>query len=124
MRVRGEAIAHYYCHCDDCQLVHGGAYVPRIMYPLENVELVEGDIVTWALRTLPRTRCAKCGTFLFAEMESFGIRGLNAALAPAGFFKPLFHVQCQYAVRPVKDDLPHYKAFPRRFGGTDELVTW
>jgi hypothetical protein len=33
-------------------------------------------------------------------------------------------MQCQFAVRPVSDDLPHYKSMPKRFGGSDETVKW
>jgi hypothetical protein len=28
----GEALVDIYCHCDDCQAVHGGAYVPESVY--------------------------------------------------------------------------------------------
>jgi hypothetical protein len=38
--------------------------------------------------------------------------------------KPAFHTHCQHAVLPVKDDLPHFKNLPARFGGTDETVDW
>jgi hypothetical protein len=34
------------------------------------------------------------------------------------------HLQCRFAVLPVKDDLPHYSDFPARFGGSDETVPW
>jgi hypothetical protein len=33
-------------------------------------------------------------------------------------------MQCQFAVRPVDDDLPHFKSRPARFGGSDETVQW
>jgi len=38
--------------------------------------------------------------------------------------QPTFHMQCQHAVRPIKGDLPHFKAFPAKFGGSDETVDW
>jgi hypothetical protein len=47
-----------------------------------------------------------------------------ANLLPEGTFKPTFHIQCQHALRPVRDDLPHYKGYPAPFGGTDETVNW
>jgi hypothetical protein len=47
-----------------------------------------------------------------------------ASLLPKGSFSPTFHIQCQHAVRPVRDDLPHFKGFPASFGGSDEKVTW
>jgi hypothetical protein len=52
------------------------------------------------------------------------MRGVNGFLLPADLFKPAFHSQCQYAVLPVKDDLPHFKGLPALFGGTDEPVGW
>ena len=38
--------------------------------------------------------------------------------------KPEFHINCRYVVLPVKDDLPHFKGFPAKFGGSDETVDW
>jgi hypothetical protein len=73
---------------------------------------------------MPRRTCPECGTRLFAEPQQLGICGVNGFLLPKGTFQPTFHIQCQYAVRPVMDDLPHYKAFPARFGGSDETVGW
>ncbi|MHB8473874.1 MAG: GFA family protein [Gammaproteobacteria bacterium] len=124
IRLSGEPIAQFYCHCDDCQAVHGGAYVPRAMYPSQAVEVIQGEPMTWILKTTPRTRCTICGTHLFAEVSSFGVRGVNAYLLPAETFKPQFHIQCQYAVLPIQDKLPHFKAFPAKFGGSDETVDW
>jgi hypothetical protein len=49
---------------------------------------------------------------------------LNGYLLPQGEFRPTFHVQCRFAVRPVSDELPHFKAMPARFGGSDEVVEW
>lgn len=52
------------------------------------------------------------------------MRGVSGFLLPSEMFKPAFHSQCQYAVLPVKDDLPHFKGVPARFGGTDEAIGW
>jgi hypothetical protein len=52
------------------------------------------------------------------------LRGVNGYLLPPGEFNATFHMQCQFAVRPVRDELPHYKSRPARFGGTDETVDW
>jgi hypothetical protein len=43
---------------------------------------------------------------------------------PKGVFQPKFHMQCQFALMPVRDDLPHYKGYPAMLGGTDDLVGW
>jgi hypothetical protein len=78
----------------------------------------------WRRKSNDRSRCAQCGTPLFAEIPGMGVRGVNGYLLPPERFVPAFHIQCQHAVRPVRDGLPHYKGFPGRFGGTDETVAW
>lgn len=124
LRVEGEAQEQFYCHCDDCQAVSGGAYVGVAVYPAAAVSVVQGQLQAWTYRTLPRHRCVVCGTQLFGEVSELGLRGVKANLLPPGAFRPAFHIQCQYAVLPVRDALPHYKGFPARFGGTDEQVDW
>ena len=124
VELRGEPIAQFYCHCDDCQAVHGAAYIPVAMYPADAVKVTRGDPSAWKLRTTPRTTCTDCGTRMFAEVPGFGVRGVSAYLLPKGQFKAAFHIQCQFAVLPIKDDLTHFKSFPAKFGGSDELVDW
>lgn len=121
--ITGDAILQYVCHCDDCQSVHGKAY-PCSLYPTSAVSVVRGETDSFILRTAPRTRCKRCGTYLFAEVPGLAVRGLNADLLPAGMFNPEFHSQCRYAAAPVRDELPHYKGRPARFGGSDELMKW
>ena len=48
--------------------------------------------------------------------------GLNGYLLPKGAFNPEFHMHCGFAEQPVVDDLPHYRARPPQFGGSDERV--
>ncbi|SRR5712691_4277762 len=88
VRIKGEPVEQFYCHCDDCH------------------------------------RCAACGTQLMAEVPGLDQVGVKANLLPADMFKPRFHINCRYAVLPVKDDLPHFKSFPAKFGGSDETVNW
>ena len=123
LQILGSAILQYVCHCDDCQAVHGGAY-PCSLYPASSVSILRGETDAFTLRTTPRTRCKHCGTYLFAEVPGYPVRGVNAALLPPGMFNPEFHSQCRYAPAPIHDDLPHYKAKPARFGGSDELMQW
>ncbi|WP_394834579.1 GFA family protein [Pendulispora rubella] len=113
-----------YCHCDDCQRVHGGAYLPAAMYLTSQTSIVAGDPILWKLRTTERATCRSCGTRLFAEPPGFGVRSITASLLPEGVFRPAFHMQCQHAVRPIQDDLPHFKQFPAIFGGSDEKMLW
>ena len=124
LKLAGEPLVQLYCHCDDCRAAHGGAYVSSAIYPAQAVEIVGEQPTTMAVRTTPRMRCTACNTHLFSEIASAGVRSINAFLLPTEAFKPQFHVQCQHAVLPVVDDLPHYKGFPPAFGGADEFVEW
>ncbi len=124
LRVGAAPLAQFYCHCDDCRATSGGAFVPIALFSTDAVTLSGGDTFTWAYKTLPRTRCATCGTFLFGEPPGLGVRGVSGFLLSADMFKPAFHSHCQHAVLPVKDDLPHFKGLPASFGGSDEMVGW
>ena len=124
VRLSGEAAAQFYCHCDDCQATSGGAYISVAVYPADAVSHTKGELVSWTLKTMPRKRCAVCGTQVLAEVPGDKQIGIKANLFPAGVFKPTFHENCRYAVVPVEDELPHYKGYPAEFGGTDETVGW
>lgn len=124
LHINGEPVAQFYCHCDDCQAVTGGAFVPIALFPADAIAVIGTGTFTWTYKALPRTRCATCGTFLFGEPPGLGMRGISGYLLPAGEFAPQFHNQCRYAVMPVKDGLPHFKALPASFGGTNETIGW
>ncbi|WP_062365209.1 GFA family protein [Variovorax paradoxus] len=117
-------VAQFYCHCEDCRAVTGGAYAPLALFPAGGVTVSGGDTATSTYRTTPRTRCAHCGTLLFGEPPGMGVRGVSGFLLPAELFKPAFHIHCQRAVAPVKDGLPHFKDMPAAFGGCDEVIGW
>ncbi|HHP7246012.1 MAG TPA: GFA family protein [Elainellaceae cyanobacterium] len=124
VQLTGDPVIQFYCHCDDCQATSGAAYIGVAVYPIDAVTLVQGELNIWTLKTLPRQRCAVCGTQIMAEVPGLNQCGIKANLLPKGAFKPDFHLHCRYAVLPVKDDLPHFKDSPASFGGTDETVTW
>jgi hypothetical protein len=124
LRVGNAPMVQFYCHCDDCRAVSGGAFTPIALFSTDAVAVSGGDTFTWTYKSLPRTRCSTCGTFLFGEPPGLGMRGVSGFLLPADMFRPAFHSQCQYAVLPVKDDLPHFKGLPASFGGTDETISW
>jgi hypothetical protein len=124
MKITGEPVAQIYCHCDDCRAAHGAAYVAASIYPAQSVQVVRGQPTPIAVSKTQRMRCAACGTHLFAEITNPGLRSVNAFLLPQGKFNPQFHIQCQHAVLPVVDGLPHYKGFPAAFGGAEEFVDW
>jgi len=122
--ISGDPVIQAYCHCDDCQTAHSAAYVLSSVYPSDAVNVQKGELTPLVVKTTQRMRCSKCGTFIFTDVKSANLRSVNAMLLPKDDFKPQFHLQCQYAVLPVVDNLPHYKGFPAAFGGTDDLVSW
>jgi hypothetical protein len=124
LHVVAAPIAQFYCHCNDCRAVTGGAVVPIALFSSDAVTVSGAHTSTWTYKTLPRTRCSTCGTFLFGEPPGLGVRGVSGFLLPADMFEPAFHIQCQSAVLAVKDDLPHFKGLPASFGGTDETIGW
>jgi hypothetical protein len=124
MELEGEPVAQFFCHCDDCQAVHGAAYLPAAMYRTAQTRLTAGLPALWKRKTTTRATCPACGTRIFAEPAGIGIRSIPAYLLPKDTFRPTFHMQCRHALLPVKDDLPHYKGEPAMFGGSDEQVDW
>jgi hypothetical protein len=124
LEITAEPQVAFYCHCDDCQAMHGAAYVPEAVYAAGAVQVVRGQPSSWTLKRNPRVACPVCATRLFIDVLALGVRGVNGYLLPAGMFRPTFHMQCQFAVRPVRDELPHYKSRPARFGGSDDTVDW
>jgi hypothetical protein len=123
VQIAGKPVEQFYCHCDDCQTASGAPYVAVAVYPNEAVT-VQGELNTLTIRNMPRKWCARCGTRMIGEVVNFDQRGVNALLLPPGEFTPAFHINCGYALLPVKDELPHYKGVPARFGGSDETVDW
>jgi hypothetical protein len=124
LELGGEPLACFYCHCDDCQAVHGAAYLPAALYRTAQTRIVAGEPARWKRKTTTRATCVACGTRVFAEPPGLEIRSITAYLLPEGVFRPTFHVQCQHALLPVNDDLPHFKGFPAMLGGSDEPVAW
>jgi hypothetical protein len=123
VQLTGEPMWQYLCHCDDCQAVHGRAY-PVALYPASAVVVTRGETSAFTLRTTPRTKCTRCGTYLFAEVPGYPYRGVNGELLPQGRFNAEFHVQCRYAAARIADELPHYKDTPAKFRGSGELMSW
>ena len=124
IEISADPIAQFFCHCDDCQLVHGAAFVPESVYPASAVEITRGEPSSWTLKRNPRFTCRECGTRLFIDVLNRGLRGINGYLLPQGRFTAQYHMQCQYAVRPIVDDLPHFKSRAPQFGGPSDTVEW
>ena len=124
LSVRGEPVAQFFCHCDDCRKMTSGAYAAESVYREGDLVVARGEPATWTLSRNPRHFCGTCGERLFIEVAGRGLRGLNGFLLPAGAFAAKIHVNCRFAVMPVKDGLPHYAGMPTSFGGSEEKVDW
>jgi len=124
IRIDGEPVVGFYCHCPDCRAAHGAAYIGVALYPSAAVEVMAGEVATFAIESLPRAFCARCGTRLFARVPDADLTGVVATRLPEGAFRPAFHIHCGHALAPVRDDLPHYRALPPVFRGDDEQVDW
>jgi hypothetical protein len=99
-------------------------YTWNSIYPSEAVVLTDGELSVEIIRTARRHHCSVCKTNIFTEIKSFGLRSLNARLMRRELFDPQCHIQCQHALAPVSDGLPHFKGFPLSFGGSDDVVDW
>jgi len=97
MMIGSDPVAQFYCHCDDCQAMHGAGYVAEAVYPADAITIVRGTPQSWTLRRNPRFFCPNCGTRLFIEVLALRVRGVSGTLLPPGMFRPDFHMQCQYA---------------------------
>ena len=124
IEISADPIAQFFCHCDDCQVVHGAAYVPESVYPASAVRIIQGEPLSWTLKRNPRFTCRGCGARLFIDVLNIGLRGVNGYLLPKGLFQAQYHMQCQFAVRRVVDDLPHFRSRAPQFGGPSETVDW
>lgn len=124
LQITGKPVAQLYCHCDDCRAAHAAAYVSSSIHPAQDVRVSRGEPTPLVVRSTPRMRCASCGTHLFADITKAGLRSVNGFLLPPGTFNAQLHIQCQHAILPVVDSLPHYKGFPASFGGAEEFVAW
>ncbi len=124
LALEGDPITQFYCHCDDCQAVHGAGYIGAALYPADSVTVVAGETDSWVYKTNERTRCHHCGTILFAHPANAPVRGVKSNLLPEGHFSPQAHIFCRDAVMPVVDTLPHYAGLPTAMGGSGETVDW
>ena len=97
VEISAEPIVQFYCHCDDCQAVHGGAYAPESVYPADAVKVVRGDPTTWKLKRNPRFTCRECGTRLFIDVEAKRAARRQRIPAPAGQIPA--RVSCAVPVR-------------------------
>ena len=124
IEISDDPIAQFFCHCDDCHAVHGAAYAPESVYRASAVKVTRGEPSSWTLKRNPRFSCRECSTRLFIDVLNRGLRGVNGYLLARESFQAQYHMQCQFAVRPIVDDLPHFKSRAPQFGGPGDTVDW
>src|SRR5271167_5214570 len=90
VEITAEPIVQFYCHCDDCRAVHGGAYAPESVYPADAVKVVRGDPMAWKLKRNPRVTCRECGTRLFIDLEALRLRASMDSCFREANFSPRF----------------------------------
>ena len=78
IEISADPIAQFFCHCDDCQAVHGAAYAPESVYRASAVKVTRGEPSSWTLKRNPRFSCRECSTRLFIDVLNRGLRGVNA----------------------------------------------
>ena len=124
LEAAGEPTAQFFCHCDDCQAVHGAAYAPSWSIPgfgadrsrrsqILDVE-TKPSLLLSGLRNAPVHRRARPWLARRQRLSACR-RRLPSAL-------PYALSVCRSP--PVFDELPHFKFRPARFGGADETVDW
>ncbi len=62
LEISAEPIVQFFCHCDDCQAVHGGAYGQESVYPADAVTVVRSDPTRWKLKRNHRVTCPEFAT--------------------------------------------------------------
>jgi hypothetical protein len=105
-------------------MVHGAAYVGAAMYLFAQIRVTAGVPHIWIRKHTMRGSCPRCATRVYAEPPGQWLRSIVASLLPAGVFQPAYHINCDSAVLPVSDQLPHYRGFPPDLGGSAERVAW
>ncbi|WP_084733241.1 GFA family protein [Sphingobium chungbukense] len=80
-----EPLAQVYCHCSDCQIAQGAAYVLNSVYPADAVKVVSGKPITMAVKGTPRLRCASCGTPLSSVLQFSAKVGFENSLVGGPF---------------------------------------
>ena len=112
------------CHCRLCQKAQGSPFLAQASFPKRSMTITGQTGQHQSSRRLIRHFCPNCGTRLFIDVAALELRGLNGCLLPDEAFQAQYHMQCQFAVRPVSDNLPHYQLRSPQFGGPDERVDW
>lgn len=69
-RLKAAPLTVYRCHCKDCQRTSGAAYSMSAIVPIENVELLRGELVAYdktadSGRHMDMMRCRNCGTLIW-----------------------------------------------------------
>ena len=91
IEITAEPIVQFFCHCNDCRAVHGGAYAPESVYPADAVKVVRGDPGDFEARYNLALALANAGRLAEGATEIQAILRQKPGWAPAFF--GLGHIQ-------------------------------
>ena len=116
--VRGEAVIHYLCHCNDCRRHAGAPMVGWATFPEKALVVTKGNPKTYASSEhVVREFCPDCGTGLFYKNTNL-LPGLvdiqTGALDEPNLLPADFHIQTAERLLWMSDAhaLPEYERFP------------
>lgn len=125
--VETPSVAHYLCHCIDCQRHGGAAWHAAIIIAQSALEVTGetemGTTISEAGRTIARHGCAKCHSHLYVTKWPLEERiSLKAgSLDEPSHFKPAFEIWTRSRVAWAPD-FPGMISFEKGFEG--ELPKW
>ena len=103
------------CHCRRCQQATGSAFYPRLMVPLDSIE-ISGPVGWFAFDSgLRRGFCTRCGSTLFSERQSTNAIGIAmGSLDEPEQYSPTCHIWTS-SKQPwlcLADGLPQHQEGP------------
>ena len=99
------------CHCADCRSITGSPYFWGNAF-MPNQVSVTGETIAYTHIKNTRHSCAKCGSFVYEPVPSFGLTMLPAARLPAPA-APMMHIFVKSKVYPLPEDgLPRFDELP------------
>lgn len=125
IEAEGNPLEMGYCHCNSCRAYSGAMFGAYILWPAEEVKVVEGAQLVGRYNKVGATErrfCTRCGGHLMSHHPALGVTDVRAGAMPGVSFRPTVHLNYSEAMMRVKDGLAKLKDFPARVGGSGELV--
>jgi adenylate cyclase len=101
-----------YCHCRQCQRALGNLFGPSIMFRLEDIHFLKGNLKWWHGRLADRGFCGDCGAPIAFQYRGAGhITIWVGSLDEPEAFRPEAHwgVESRLPWVDIHKDLPSYR---------------